>query len=399
VSWHSRPTLGEARRRARESLINLLLGAVGLGIAIEAVLNLVPWPADALAGRWYAVFGIGIVVVPALVYWVALSDDRRIGPDETYIEFILPYRVRDGGRAVRVVRRTSYAITRDARQAWTAYAGRSFSRPTAGSFVEAIQAEHIDLVRYLIAIRLARFGRYVANWGGWRLGLASIDLPTMDVPWGRLPAPLRDNPFSAAIGTARPRGFTLPIGATFESPRKEDELLRLRWYPPGRWPWRAWCRVLGIGRHPPGVDLVVRWLPPLARVRPRDKPVELLTAREDPLREGEEMWALRTRLLVEVHARWNAIDAVQRFRDWCAVLAAYLRDELDYHTWRSYLGRRTVEDLDWKIGYIRRREEPGLVARLERLDERLARLEAHLWPDEPPQGEGPGAWLSGGEGA
>ena len=39
-------------------------------------------------------------------------------------------------------------------------------------------------------------------------------------------------------------------------------------------------------------------------------------------------------------------------------------------------------------------EEPGLAERLRRMDERLARLEEHLWPDEPPQGGGPGAWLS-----
>ena len=82
------------------------------------------------------------------------------------------------------------------------------------------------------------------------------------------------------------------------------------------------------------------------------------------------------------------------FRDWAVNLAENLAQDMDYWRWRNQYLEQTIDNLDWKIGWVEE-DEPGLVERLRRLDGRLARLEGHLWPDEPPEGGSDGVWLGG----
>ena len=160
-----------------------------------------------------------------------------------------------------------------------------------------------------------------------------------------------------------------------------DCLLRLTWR------WRRWLR------WGPRGEIRLHWLGPLSEVRPENKRYELLTARLDAAAGRQHV--VVTRLVVEVDTHWNFLTSVAGFRDWGLNLAHRLVQQMDYHAWYEYLVQRTILDLDWKIGWIEKGAEPGLVERLRRLDERLARLEAHLWPDELPSGEAAGAWLSG----
>jgi len=388
---HTEP--GQTRREARDSLFALLVGAVALGAALEMLINLLQSPSPASLSWWICLIGT-VLAGPFLVYWAIVRDDRRIGRIETRIEFLLPYVVGERSRRVDVGVRRSYAVTTEARAAWRAHTGPGKSagnvlsrrlRETEDPLPKQITPEHMALVRHLLVLYLARFGRRTGpqkRLHGW----LRLDLPLAEVAWEELPSPVRDNPFSRAIGKARPDGLLLLQGTQVEAFERGEVLLRLAWHPQSGGLLR---RLLALGPYRPGGEVAVRWLGPLSAVRPYDKRYEHLTARLQAA--GDEVWVLSTRLVVEVESRWNALDRVARFRDWGTALALYLQEH------ERYL-ERTLDDLDWKIGWITKGEEPGLAARLRRLDERLARLEAHLRPDEPPQGRGDGAWLSGSAG-
>ena len=388
---------GQARRQARDSLFALLVSAVALGAALEVLINLLqePRPASLL---WWVWLGGTVLAGPLLVYWAVVRDDRRIGRAETRIEFLLPYVVGKRRRRVDLGVRRSYAVTTEARAAWAPLLGpgqaagdglsRRLRETEGGSFPDQILPEHVALVRHLLVLYLARFGRRAGPRGGIH-GWLRLAVPLAEVAWEELPPSVRDNPFSQAIGKARPGGLLLPQGTRVETFERGEVLLRLTWHPQSGGLLR---RLLGLGPHRPGGEVVVRWLGPLSAVRRYDKRYEHLTARLQTT--GDEVWVLSTRLVVELESHWNALDQVARFRDWGAALALYLQERVDYWTWREYYLERTLDNLDWKIGWVAKGEEPGLAERLRRMDERLARLEAHLWPDEPPQGNGDGAWLS-----
>lgn len=388
---------GQAQSEARDSLFALLVSVVAVGAALELLINLLQAPRPKSLLWWACLVGT-VLAGFILVYWAVIWDDRRIGRAETPIEFLLPYVV--GGRSRRVdlgVRR-SYAVTAEGRAAWRAHlgpgqaAGDALSRrvrETEGSLLSQVLPEHMALVRHLLVLYAARFGRLVEPQAGLH-GWLRLHVPLTEVAWEELPPPVRDNPFSRAIGPACPAELVLPQGTQVQSFERGDVLLRLTWHPQSG---NLFRRLLRLSPYRPGGEVVVRWLGPLSAVRPYDSRYAHLTAR---LRAaGDEVWVSSTRLVVEIQSRWNALDDVARFCDWGVALALYLREHMDYWTWRERYLEHTLDDLDWKIGWIAKGEEPGLAERLRRLDERLARLEAHLWPDEPPQGGGDGAWLSG----
>lgn len=397
---HRDPETGEALRQARTSLIGLLVGTVLLNIALEVLVNLLWAPAFASPAWWAWLIGIPLAVI-ALAYGMIAWDDRRIGERETRIELLLPYVLSAGGRRVEIGLRRSYGVTGEAREAWQAYAGagRSLRRPGVDGLPaqQALLPEHMALVRHLLALYVARFGRQSEPRRRVH-GFLRIDLPLAGTPWADLPPLVRENPFSKASSKARPSEMVLPDRTEVEAYDRGEVLFRLRWCPAGRGWSRLTCALLGLGRRRPGGEIEVRWLGPLSTVRPRDRPYDHLTARLGALGSNREVCVIRTHLVIEVRSRWNALDQVSRFRDWGINLAAHLCEELDYEQWREEHVRLITEDLDWKIGWMDKRGEPGLAERLRRIDERLARLEAHLWPDEPAQGEGEDAWLSTEEG-
>ncbi len=147
--------------------------------------------------------------------------------------------------------------------------------------------------------------------------------------------------------------------------------------------------------HVPAGEVRVRWLGPLSEVHERERRFQHLMARAKDL-AGKEGHVIATRMVVEVETHWNFLRPVSAFRDWAINLAHHLERHMHYEAWRQDYLERTVDDLDWKLGYVKpedRDTEPGLIERLKRMDERLAALEQHLWPDELPSGEGDGAWL------
>ena len=384
------PETGETGRRARATLVELLLGAVLLSAALDVALSTLPSPRPWSAG-WWAMLTGAVVGGAALAYCLILWDDRRVGHHETRLEIVLPYVLTGPDRRAGIGARSSYPVMEQAGEAWRAAFPQGL--PTAerdGSFSRRILPEHLGLVRYLLTASLARFGRRqkpgVAAHGWLRL-----QMPLRKTAWEALPPLLRDSRYAQARGQATPRVLWLPEGAELEGFDRGETLLRLRWEPP-RHRWLG--RLLGLGRRPPGAQVVVRWLGPLSEVRRYDKRYEHAVARLGDLPPGAEVHVVATRLVVSVESRWNFVEAVSRFCDWGINLAHYWQERMDYWTWYEHYLERQVDYLDWKIGWIARGEEPSLAERLRRIDERLARLEAHLWPDEPPQGGTEGVWLS-----
>ena len=371
------PKTGETGRQARTALVELLLGTVLLSVILNALVNLLPLPPFASPG-WWAVMGGIVIAGAAVTYLLILWDDRRIGRHETRIEIVLPYLLTGQKARAEIGGRSSYPVTKLAGEAWRAAFPQGM--PTAGRggpLTLRILPEHMELVRYLLLAYLARFGKRqkpgVAAHGWLRLKMSLCD-----VPWSELPSVLRDNRYARARGTATPQPIVLPEGTTIEGFDKGEVILQLRWEPPRRWPGR----LPGLGLRLPGAQVTVHWLGPLSEVRSYDKRYEHVTARLPDLSPSTEIHVVTTRLIVSIESRWNFLESVSRFCDWGLNLARYWQEQMDYWTWYEGYLRRQIDYLDWKIGYIRRGEEPSLAKRLRRIDERLARLEARLPPEE-----------------
>ncbi len=377
MTKHVHPETGETGRQARAALVELLVGTVLLSVILDALVNILPVPAFA-SPAWWAWLSLTIIAGGVVAYFLILRDDRRIVHPETRIEIVLPYVLTGQEARATLGGRSSYPATKLAREAWRAAFPQGL--PTAerdGPFTLRILPEHMDLVRYLLLISLTRFGRQhrpgVAVHGWLRL-----QMPLRNVAWSALPPLLRDNRYALARGKANPRTMFLPEGTTIQGFDEGEVLLRLRWEPPRRWPGR----LLGLGVYPPGAQVTVHWLGPLSEVRSYDKRYEHATSRLPDLRSSARVHVVATRLIVSIESRWNFLESVSRFCDWGLNLARYWQEQMDYWTWYEGYLRRQMDYLDWKIGYIRRGEEPSLAERLRRIDERLARLEARLPPEE-----------------
>jgi hypothetical protein len=387
------PETGTTYRRTRDGLFGLLAVSVALG----ALLNALASHLSAVQARslsWWTGLVVQLLVGSVLIYTGLWWDDRRMRHAETKIELLLCYTIRGRTRRADLGVRRSYAVTGLARQGWRAAFGRhglALVGREKRAFTECIEPEHMDLVRHLLVMYQARFGQRLQPHKaiyGW----LQLETPLQETAWEQLHPVVRDNPISQAIGRARPDKLYLPQDTELVASAGGDVLLQLTWQPTHPW----LCRLLSHTRRPPGGEVRVRQVGKLSELHPYDKPYEHLTARLGDL-SSVEVHVVVTRLIVEVETRWNALQEVSRFRDWGVNLAQHLERAMSYPRWREYYLERTVDNLDWKIGWMDKEQEPSLAERLRRLDERLARLEAHLWPDEPAQGGGEGVWLSGAD--
>jgi len=386
-----RPETGRTYRRARESLFGLLVVTVLLGALLNSLVNYLSPTQLGPSLRQASLVG-QILLVLLLTGMAIRWDDRRIGQNRVSIALLLPYTVSRRKRAAIGLRR-SYSVTGEAQQAWASAFKRGLSvEGRGGSFTYLILPEHMALVRHLLVTYLSRYGRRAEpreRVHGW----LRLDFPMQETPWDLLPVLVRDNPFSRSVSKALPHGLLLPRNTEVAAFDRGELLLRLTWRPA-----QGWLRtLLGLIGYPPGGAVRVRWLGPLSEVRRRDKAYEHLTGRLPAESFSAEVHVVLTRLLVEVETRWNALEDVARFQDWGINLAHHLEREMDYEAWRQYYLERVITEMDRRIGWVEKDGEPDLAERLRRLDGRLARLEAHLWPDEPLEGGGGGAWLSGSD--
>lgn len=382
----SDPQRGAAGQRARDSLFLLVVITVGLGALINAGVTLLMEPKPQAWFWWVELVLLNLLAL-VLGYLGLARDDGRIGRATVEIELALAYALSGARQRARLLRRKSYGITNDAREAWStlfphglALAGRE------GDFAQQITPEHLALVRYLLVSLIAQRGENLRA-PGMDFKLLRAEMPLEAVPLDKLPPTVRENPFTVARGRAHPQQLWLPASCQLEAFDQGPLLLRLRWDAP-RGGWSCLLRAL---RRPPGGELRVRWLRPIVRAKERERVYGHLAARATA---EASVQVVLTQMVIEVESRWNALSSVARFRDWAQNLARYLECELDYWAWREYYLERTIDDLNWKIGYVDQQSgELGMAVRLQRLDQRLARLEQHLWPDEPPSGSGDGVWV------
>ena len=392
---HIHPETGETGRRARTSLVELLLGAVVLSVLLNVVSNAFQFPQLGSPGWWVMLVVVGIFVL-VTAYLLVVWDDRRIGHHETRIEIVLPYIVMGKKEQATLGERRSYPVTSLASEAWRAAFPQGL--PTAerkGSFTRRILPEHMDLVRYLLVTYLTRFGK-LQKPGVAAHGWLRLRMPLREVKWSDLPPLLSESQYAKKRGNANPQALFLPTGTDIEGFDKGEVLLRLRWEPPGyRW---LGC-LLGLCLRPPGAEVTVRWLGPLSEVRSYDKRYEHVTARlhSHDSSPSDEVHVVATRLVVSVESRWNVLERVSRFCDWGINLAHHWQEEMDYWTWYEAYLKRQLDYLDWKIGWIDREKGPSLAERLRRLDDRLARLEALLRSKKQVQGDGGRTRVSGTE--
>ena len=389
------PQTGQALSRARESLFILVVVTVGLGALLNALVGHLASEARYSASWWAWLLGLSAAAL-ALVFLGAWWDDHRVGQAEVEIELALTYLESGDRRRVALAGRRSYAVADEARQAWSSrYPHGLALAKREGAFQHIILPEHLALVRHLLAAYIARHGRRMLPKGmDYKILRRNVPLESQD--WADLEPLVRDNPFSQVRGAARPQSLRLPPGTRIEARDLGPLLLRLTWVP-GRGRWRWLLQRLPLA---PWGALSVHWQGPLTCAVPADRIYEHMTTRiGDDAQPPAKAHVVLTQMTVEVRSRWNALASVARFRDWALNLATYLERELDYWGWRAYYLERNIDDLDWKLGYLSKGEEPSLIARVKRLDERLARLEEHLWPDEPASGEEAGAWLSGDDDA
>ena len=360
---------------ARESLFRLLVGTIFLALLINRLLHHVS-SAQIYDWSWWVLLLFWVSAMFIVVLFNIRRDDRRIGQAKTEIELLLPYVLFGHGR-VRLGQRKSYSVTSKARSAWTAaFPEGLLITGREGDFTRRILPEHLALVRYLLVFYLAEFGRLsrpkqVVH--GW----LRVGLPMEQVSWESLSPAVREVLLVAPANKARPQALWLPLRTTIEAYDKGPLLLRLRWYPVHR----RWLHgLLKLTRWPPGGEVRVRWWGQLSEVPLNKKQYEHLTARLDNLSPGMEPHVVVTRMVVEVTTRWNVLEEVARFRDWALNLCLHWQREMDYRSWRDYYLERVVDDLDWKIGWMKKGETPSIADRLSEIEKRLAVLEAKCKP-------------------
>jgi len=376
--WH--PETGTGRQQARESLFKLLIGTLLMAFLIGMLVQHYN-PRVGGPGWWISLFicvSFLIVSALALVYW----DDHRIGQHTTKIELLVPYLVYGNGK-VRLGNRRSYGITNDAKSLWTAAFPSGLNADRRGktggtNFASEILPFHMALVRHLLLTTLANFGQrseHRTAVHGWvRLGVALENLS-----WGELPELVRDSIFAKSTEKSCPKNLPLPTGSKLEAFDKGELVLRLHWIPP-KLLWLGRLRLRGS--HLPGGEIRVRWLGPLSEVKSYERKFEHLTVRLPELKESGSQatptaHVIITRLLIEVETRWNLLGKVAEFRDWAVNLSHYWQKKMDYWTWRDYYLERLIDDLDWKIGWMKK-GGASIVERLESIDKRLSSLEAAL---------------------
>jgi len=369
-------TTSRVRRQARGSLFLLIVVIVLLGLWGGAFVSWLWLVVPDLTSRiWWIGLGglvlIGFFLISVCIRW----DDRRISRDETRIELLLPYMVQGANRQITLGGRESYSITKTAQEAWqSCYQEKAPMFKQGKSFQEIILTEHMELVRHLVVLCIASFGKArqseeaLHSW--W-----PPSVPADEIPWNSLSLLIRGNRFSKSMGRARPTKLRLPPRARIEAYDKGPVLLRISWRScPGRG-----SRLLAAIFYRPGGEIVVRWMGLSSEVSGRR--YEHMTARLD---SNEEFYVLATRLAVEVETRWNFLNKVADFRDWGVQLAHNLKARMDYWSWRDYYLERTIDDLDWKIGWIAKKE-PGIVKQLEKIEARLDELAARGEPGSPVQ--------------
>lgn len=372
--------IGRAYRQARGSLFLLLVVIVLLGLWGGAFLSWLWLVVPELTSRiWWIGLGglvlIGFFLISVSIRW----DDRRISRDETRIELLLPYMIR-ANKQIRLGGRESYSITKTAQAAWqSCYQTKAPMFEQGKSFQKIIFTEHMELMRHLVVFCVASFGKSrlpkeaLHSW--W-----PSSVPVDEIPWDSLSSLIRENRFSRSMGRARPTKLRLPPKARIEAYDKGPVLLRISWRScPGRG-----SRLLAAIFYRPGGEIVVRCMGLSSEVS--GKGYEHMTARLNKDQPSQaKVHVLSTRLVVEVETRWNFLNKVADFRDWAMQLSHHLKTHMDYWSWRDSYLERTIDDLDWKIGWIEKNKEPRLAERLEKIEARLDELAARGEPGSPVQ--------------
>lgn len=374
------PDTGRTGTRARNSLLNVLVVVVALGASINCLAGLL-LAAHPDAWWWWVSIMLVFLLVILLTLRVIIWDDRRIGSSETNMEWLVCYKISKSGRIFPVIRK-SYKVNNEVLSAWSTRwkkSGFQFPEQEKKSFTQQIAREHLDLLRFLLWIYLDRYGKitdkkkFIHSW--------QRNLPKMfSLERRQWPIVILENPFMMPLPD-QPESVDLPENSTVEVFNEGNIILRIDWQP---------CKIKRLYKSKfirpllPAGEICIHWLGPLDELPSYDKGFEMMTAHLPQPVKPEQVKVVITRLKVEIRTHWNFWNPTTQFFDWGVNFAHRLVNHMDALEWRRYLLENTILRIDQKIGYVKA-GQPGIHQRLIRLDDRLARLENRLWPDEPPE--------------
>lgn len=379
--------IGQAGSQARGSLVNILVAALILGAAVNALVGLF-FAVNLAEWSWWLGLILVVVVILVVTFGLITFDDYRIGRHERRISLLVTYAFYGSKPKAVIARRRSYRVTSILHEAWKTLhpQGHNINQIMgSGAVPRELIPEHFDLLRYALFRYLCEFGD-LSSPGKNRHSFLRWSFPVVKRGKDQWPALLKQNRF-LNVPLKAPEAITLPAGSRIEFFEEGDFLMRLR--------WQRWNVPASLSLLAPRLEVRVRWMGPLDRVKETEKEYEMMTHRAKQELPDAKFIVTRNRMIVEVESHWNFLSRVAELHDWGIEFGNYLQERMDFLFWWEYFLERTTADLDWKIGYIHRAVEPSLAARLKRLDNRLARLENHIWPDEPPEaGDGGGAGIT-----
>lgn len=352
------PEVGSSKSEAQNSFFGLICITVALGGVINALIN--HFSSFSEGKKWTLILIFYILVILFLIFLAILWDDRRFGKKQICMELLIPYVITD--HTIKIPRRKSYPVNEPLFQAWTSKFSSTGLKMERGDndFLSLISPYHFDLIRYVLIKYLADYGKFV-DWqseiGGW-LG---SPLKSLNIPFDNWPEEIRQNPFIQSTIKCFPKNLILLSGCEVLVGKTTNSLLNLNWYLINKKIFR------GIRYFLPNGQIRIRWMPPLELIKKYDKRYEEITDRFRKDFQSSEIIVISTRMTIDIDCHLNFTEQTSNFYDWALNFSRKLVLDMDIHEWWDYKLKRTLSDLDWKIGYIKKDQEPSIIERLDKL--------------------------------
>jgi hypothetical protein len=365
----------EAIRRSRQELIMLVGATVVLGFLLGLLSNtafdlIKAW---SLSAAQMMSAAMELLLVIALVLWLAIRFYAHGESQHVFVDIWLPYRLEPDGSFSIPIRR-SYQVTVHAHRALRRRLkkeparerelGRAWrkAREEGKPLQDVLETEYVALVQCLALYVLHRYGEEAlspkARYGWWKVALKGQRLTIED-----LPPPLQENPYLLAD---QPPTWRLwwPEEVSWDIVPEPGNLFP-RWELKHRW----------YGH------VEIRWHPGLLGGRRGGQVWQILTERL-PISEEEkreQIFLVGARMEATAHFRWAIWPGSEPFHEWATGLLAFLEEALDWDYFLAAQPGRLLADLAWKVGWMEKGTSlidvlGEILERLERIEQAMAML-------------------------